>query len=314
LLGIVHFPFFIRVIVAGMAAAASTVANAASPRVATFAREVQHDGDGTWNSTHKKLWDQVMRPVSLHFDNIGLSDLRHENSAKVISEFVSRCVSEPPISRHTKTAFKVSTLQDCMSAVINKLKLKFGSQLSNNEADLFSEDDVTKMKKKLRDQHRRVMMEGADDSDLLKDTFPLPRVHSPRTALFESKDFPSMRTAGRNTDMRSVCRYLFKMERFSELSKVITTFNGIGRAGEAKFLSYRSMMMDMTYGFLFVQWFQRKSLKTNPSGFVPEWEFPEMCMFLALGCYWAFCDGLYRPGGAKLPSTPVQYPVFRCNP
>jgi hypothetical protein len=112
-----------------------------------------------------------------------------------------------------------------------------------------------------------------------------------------------MRNAGRNTDMRSVCRYLFKMERISELSKVISTFNGIGHAGEAKFLSYRSMMMDMTYGFLFVQWFQHKSLKTNPSGFVPEWEFPEMCMFLALGCYWAFCDGLYHPGGAKLPST-----------
>jgi hypothetical protein len=32
--------------------------------------------------------------------------------------------------------------------------------------------------------------------------------------------------------------------------------------------------MDQTHGMLFAQWFQLKSLKTNPSGFVPDWEFP----------------------------------------
>jgi hypothetical protein len=134
------------------------------------------------------------------------------------------------------------------------------------------------------------MMEGAHESDLLKDTFPLPRKHTPSTMLFEHDDFPAgvMQEQGRRTDLLSVCKHLFQFERYGDNSKVITTFNGVCRAGEAKFLTYWSMMLDETYGIVFVQLFQRKSLKTNPSGIVPDWEHPEMCFFLNIGCFWAW--------------------------
>jgi hypothetical protein len=63
-------------------------------------------------------------------------------------------------------------------------------------------------KKKLRDCHHRVMMEGAHESDLLKATFPLPHKHAPSTMLFEHDDFPAggMQEEGRKTDFLSVCK------------------------------------------------------------------------------------------------------------
>ena len=56
-------------------------------------------------------------------------------------------------------------------------------------------------------------------------------------------------------------------------------------------------MFDAVFCILFVQWFQRKNLKTNPSGFVPDFEFPELCVFLLLGIYWACNEGLFRANG-----------------
>jgi hypothetical protein len=197
-----------------------------------------------------------------------------------MTEFVTRCVGNPPVSECTKKPHKVDSILDSMSSVMRRLQLKFAQQLKNEPA-LLPDDDVKKWKKQLRDCHHHVMTEGARESDLLKDTFPLPCKCVPGTMLFEHDDFPAgvMREEGRKTDLLSVCKQLFRFERCGDNSKVIATFNGVCHSGEAKFLTHRSMMLDKTCGMVFVQFFQRKSLKTNPSGFVPDWEHPEMFFF-----------------------------------
>jgi len=63
------------------------------------------------------------------------------------------------------------------------------------------------------------------------------------------------------------------------------------------------MYFDEYYNVLFTQWFQKKTLKSTPLGFVPEFEHPESCVFLALGCYWAVGQGLMRPPGSDIPGT-----------
>ena len=262
-----------------------------------YGRAVQHNPDQSWTSTYKPLWDKVMLPMNLHFDNIGWDDLVADNSTQMMTEFCTRVASHPPTSLHTKKVYSVGTLVDALCAVIRKLKEKFAPQLVN-QPEMFPDADVSKWKKKLKDTYRRVLMQGSEESEVLKDIFPLPRVHSLRTQLFFMDDFPEgqPRADGRRTDMKSVSEFLFRQERFGDLAMVNLTFSGVGRAGEVKFLNYRSMMLDKTYGILFAQWFQRKNLKTNPSGFVPDYSIPTMCVFFTLGCFWACEDGLVRPG------------------
>jgi hypothetical protein len=47
-----------------------------------------------------------------------------------------------------------------------------------------------------------------------------------------------------------------------------------------------------------------EKLENKSVWFVAEWELQEMCVFLALSCHRAFCDGLHRCGGTGLPSMP----------
>jgi hypothetical protein len=109
--------------------------------VATHARDVQHNTDASWNSTHKKLLDQVMKGASLNFDSIGLNDLLGEASLVLMTEFVSHCVNNPPVSEHTKKPHMVASILDSMSSVMRHMQLKFAQQL-NNQPALFPEDDV----------------------------------------------------------------------------------------------------------------------------------------------------------------------------
>ena len=88
------------------------------------------------------------------------------------------------------------------------------------------------------------------------------------------------------------------------LCSTMFTFFGIGRGGEVKFLNYKSWMFCETYNILFVQWFQRKNLVTNPAGFAPDFEFAETCVVLLLGCFWACESGLERVDGIGEPFTP----------
>ena len=83
----------------------------------------------------------------------------------------------------------------------------------------------------------------------------------------------------------------------SELLKILITFKAIGRGGGVKFISYQRMFFDQHFNMLFTQWFQRKTLKSSPVGFVPDFKTPEACVFMALGCFWSTEDGLLREPG-----------------
>jgi len=63
------------------------------------------------------------------------------------------------------------------------------------------------------------------------------------------------------------------------------------------------MFFDEVYNLLFTEWFQRKTLKSTPIGFAAEFEHPESCVYLTLGCYWAVDRGLVRNVVGE-PGTP----------
>ena len=245
-----------------------------------------------------------MAPTHRNFDNIGLEDLVGENSLLLMTDFTNKCASTPPVSDHTKRPFGTDTLVQCLTCCIKFLKQKFAAHLQN--MDVFPEDEVNKWKRKLRNNHNRIMMQGEDETDILKHTFPIPSKHTNRTNLHPKHDFrqPEQHKDYRATDMLSIAHMLFRASRFTDLLKILLTFNGIGRGGEVKFLSYASMFFCCTFNLLFLQWFQRKNLKTNPSGFVPDFEHPELYVFLLFGCFWAVEDGLVRVHGAGQPNTP----------
>ena len=270
---------------------------------AGFQRDTGHNPEALWESTAKPLFDRVMQDFA-RFDNISLMDLVGDNSILLMSTFANRLANSPPISPHTNKPYSSSTLKAVLQKVVYKLKQKFANA-TNNLPELFPDDELAKWKKRIQDGRNRTLMEGEDESDVFKNTFPIPREHSARTILFPSQDFPDLlrRQASRRVDLLSIGRYLFQRERFTDLAKLLITFKAIGRGGEVKFLSYRRMMFDETYNMLFTQWFQRKNLKSSPSGFAPDFIYPETCVFFALGCFWACDSGLVRPNGVGEPGT-----------
>ena len=201
-----------------------------------WTRETNHDPDASWNSTHRPLFDQVMLGTGMSFANISMEDLEAENGLLLMTEFVNRCAANPPISNHTQRPFGTQTLQNCVGAVVRKLQEKFRSP------NMFPTEEVQKWKKKLRDNHNRVQMQGEDETDVLKGTFPIPREHSNRTRLYPPDDFTdeARRDAARKTDMLGIAECCFRRERFKQLLMTLLTFSGIDRGGETKFLNCKS--------------------------------------------------------------------------
>jgi hypothetical protein len=264
--------------------------------VPAFAREVNHNPDSFWESTGSTVWSLVMDPVGFHFDTIDRADVEADNSIAMMSLFVDRCRSHPPVSLFTKRPYGIESLTKTLMKAISLFKVQFGHLIVGNAPEMFPQHDVSIWKKLLKNNHSRVLMEGADESAFLKDTYPIPRCHSPATVMLPASDFPddARRNASRKIDMVSLSTRLFATERFTDLLKVLLTFNGIGRAGEVKFLTYATMFFCLTYNIMFCQWFQRKTLKTNPSGFGNEFTFPELCVMFLFGCFWAIDRGLAR--------------------
>ena len=75
-----------------------------------YGRAVQHNPDQSWTSTYKPLWNKVMLPMNLPFDNIGWDDLVADNSTQMMTEFCTRVASHPPTSLHTKKVYSVGEL------------------------------------------------------------------------------------------------------------------------------------------------------------------------------------------------------------
>jgi len=276
---------------------------AAAATATGFERDVNHNPDAVWESTSKPTFNRVMHDFA-KFDDIVLDDLLGDHSIVLMSTFANRMAESPPISPMKNTPYKARTLNEIFTQVIKKFKDKFANQ-SANLPDLFPDDLVAKWKKKIKDGRSRTMMEGEEEGDLFKNTFPIPREHSARTILIPFHDFqdPERRDHARRIDLKKISKYLFDRERFSDLAKIVITFKAIGRGGEVKFLSYQRMMIDETYNLMFTQWFQRKTLKSSPSAFAVDFEYPWMCPFFSLGCFWACDSGLSRPNGAGAPGT-----------
>lgn len=215
---------------------------------ATYARDTQHNPDAFWTGTAKPLFGRVMASEGYKsFDDIVWEDLEADNAVVMMSDFVNRCGANPPISPHTNRPYAATTLVDALSHIIRQLKLKFRTQLLN-QPEMFPEDEVKGWKKQLTNNRNRTLMEGLDETEVLKSCFPIPREHTGRTLLFRYQDFPdaSRREANRNTDLLSIGKWLFGRDRYTELAQVLMTHDGVGRGGEVKFLNYKSWMMDET--------------------------------------------------------------------
>jgi len=123
--------------------------------------------------------------------------------------------------------------------------------------------------------------------------------------LFPADDFtnPQLQRKVRKIDLNCLATQFFRAERFVELAKIVITWKTIARGGEIKFLSCKHMVFDEVCNLLFTQWFQRKTLKSAPIGFAAEFEHPERCVCLALGCCCAVDHGLVRNVVGE-PGTP----------
>jgi len=266
-------------------------------------RETGHDPD-TGKRAAIALFDRLM---GIQFTSIGLPDIIADNGIRLLAEFGVAISNNPPISPHTNKVYKAGTLAKYVDVLVLEIKNKFARDPALvNAPDIFPKDQVTLIKKRIEDAARRSTMEGRRETAVFSNCFPIPRQYSHRTTTFPFDDFPDPqeRAHSKDMDMLTICRRLFRESRFDELAKNIFTFNGVGRGGESKFLTYEKMFMCGYFNTLFVQWFQRKELKTNPSGFVVDWEHPELCLFFSLGCYWSLGNGLRRtPGHLADPTS-----------
>ena len=161
------------------------------------------------------------------------------------------------------------------------------------------------IQKTMEDHHGRTLMVGSEEDALLRDYYPIPRQHSPRTKLLPLHDFcnQTQRDHARSVDLLRLGTKLLRTGQIVSLLMILVTNNAVGRGGEVKFLSYDKMFWDPYFNMLFFQWFQRKELKTSPSGFVYNFLHPELCILFAFGCFWALENGLVRgampdPGSA----------------
>ena len=261
----------------------------------TFGRSTNlHDTNAFWRSTGRCLFDKVLGP-NVSFDGLGLQDLEGDNSMLTLTEFTEKATRNPPLQKNGKEPHSPGTNARALEVFVDKVceKLLTGDDREQKKEQFFPKKEVKRLSKQVKDNTCRVLMEGADPNEVLKNIFPIPREHNDRNRIFEPQQIPEeSRNASRSV---VIALFLSKRERFRDLLQLPFTHNGIGRGGECKFLSYDKMFLDTFYNILFTQWFQRKILKTSPSGFAVEFKHPVLCIFLVLGCFWACDNGLHRP-------------------
>jgi hypothetical protein len=100
------------------------------------------------------------------------------------------------------------------------------------------------------------LVTGSKDSEVFKESFPIPRQHSQQTAILPFNDFSTEehRISSRCVALLQMAQTLFVRGEYIKAAKLLCTFNGIGWGGDIKFISYHKMF--------FLQLFQY----TLPSG------------------------------------------------
>ena len=250
-----------------------------------------------------------MNESGLTIDSIEWSDIEGSNSSLIMRTFVESCKKNPPIHRNGSQPYDDKTVTKAFSAGIRKIRQKFSVQIGNDEknknGDYFPADEQDSCRQQLKRDRSRNLMEGVDDSDLWKTTYPLPRKQGKDTQLLQVNNIPTTEfmEAYRMIDFYTVCCRLFARGEYKKLLELIATFSAIGRAGEAKFLHILNMFYDSYFGLLFCQWFQKKTCKSNPTAFVPDYQHPEKCFYFSHGCFFACEDGLFRPNGIGEPKS-----------
>ena len=220
-----------------------------------FGRQFQHNTNAFWDSTGKKIINSVMSPLGIAFDDTEVEDLEGDNSTVMMSEFVERCKRRPPVSAHTRSPFKADSLMKTLSTAIRLLKDKFRNA-SQNLPPFFPDDLEKSWRKRLKDDLNRNMMQGEDESEVLKNIFPLPRKHGIRTKVLPDQSFPEdIRTQAEQVDMLKLAKQMHLRNSYTDLAALLITYSAIGRGGEVKFLNYGTFHFDTTFNILFVQWF-----------------------------------------------------------
>ena len=281
-----------------------------------FGRETGHDPQAFWTSTGHRLWDRVMQQYGMQYNNIGWADMEADNSSVIMSNFVRSANNNPPMRLDNSAPYDPDTVAKAFATGISMLKRKYSNQMNAAPGgDYFPEEEQRQCRRQLKRNHARNLMEDPEETELFKSIYPLPRKHSNGTLIFRLQQIPipELNSVARNWDLLAVASALFSQGKFGKLLEVLLTNNCIGRGGEAKFLNYKTMFQDSIYNLLFSLFFQKKTLKSNPTGMVPDFEHYQLCVYFIFGCYWACEDGLARDE-IGLPNSPQRrksYFVFQ---
>ena len=254
-----------------------------------------------------------MQSCGMQYDNIGWADVMADNSSVIMSNFVRSAKNHPPMRLDGSGPYDPDTVAKAFSAGIGMLKRKFSNQINNAPGgDYFPDEEIRQCRTQLKRNHARNLMEDPEETELFKSIYPLPRKHSNATLIFRLQQIPveALAAVARNWDLLAVATALFAQSKFARLLEILVTNNCIGRGGEAKFLNYNNMFLDSVYNLVFSLFFQKKTLKSNPTGMVPDFEHFVLCIFFIFGCYWACEDGLARVDGVGLPNSPERRKAY----
>ena len=226
---------------------AEPAANAGNGEVNGNARDIEPErAESFWRSTGKYIWNKVMAISGLTLmDGIGWSDVEADNSISIMDTFLKSVIVNPPLVQNGTSVYKEDSILKAFSGGIRKIKQKFRQQMRDDPSgEYFPEDLVSEFRTKLKRKRGITMMEGIDASDLHKGTYPLPQKHSQSTRLFGDQFSDAEMADVRNIDALQVCIKLFRKGEFCRMAELNTTTRGIGRGGEAKFLTYKDMFPD----------------------------------------------------------------------
>ena len=237
------------------------------PNPESFGRGTGHDAEQFWNSTGLFLWNQVMNESGLLFQNIEWSDIEASNSSIIMRTFVESAKKFPPLHKNGSKPYDDKTVTRAFSAGVAKLITKFGAQMkSNKDGDYFPEGEQDSCRKQLKRDRSRNLMEGADDSDIWKGTYPLPRKNSKATSILQVNNHPTneFMKGYKMIDFHTVCVRLFATGHYKKLLELIATYNAIGRGGEAKFMNYLNIFMTHYLVYFSVSGSRRRLARAIP--------------------------------------------------
>jgi len=172
--------------------------NMAAANQAQAPRQTGCDSEAEWNSTHKCM------PHIGSFDNIGTDDLVGDNSIVIITTFPKK-LADAEDSRHAKRPCSTTTLTNTLNACIHRLRVKFRNE-SQNLPNFFPDDHVKKWRIIVKDGRNHNATQGDKESDLFRNTLPMPRQPSLRTVLFFEDDMRDPKDCLTSFPMQPNCR------------------------------------------------------------------------------------------------------------